>query len=313
MRNVLVTCKQMQDFLSHEAPLDFTFDLPVVPGQAFSSEDMQRLSVGHEFLIAGDDELDSKFFRHSKTLRLVIRWGIGMDNVDLEAARSCGVTVLNTPGVFNEDVAQLALAYMLMLSRQVREVDVSVREGRWTKIQGNSVSDKVLGIMGFGGIGQKLADYCNAINMKVTFYDPFKESDSARYVKVHSLEELVAGADYLALTAPLTESSRLAVDRELIAHASRSLRIINVSRGGLVDEVAVSAALSDGRIGGFASDVFQNEPLSQESPLLAAPNTIFGSHNASNTVEGVRRASEECLRKLRTFIQSDSRITAPDE
>lgn len=313
MKRALVTCRQMQDYLTGLTLPDLTFESPTLHGQAFSSNEMERISKGHEYLIAGDDELDSEFFRHSETLRLVIRWGVGMDNVDLEAARSRGVTVWNTPGVFNDDVAQLALAYMLMLSRHIREVDQSVREGAWTKIQGNSVSKKVVAIMGFGGIGQKLADYCHALDMKVTFYDPFKESDSKHYVKASSLEELVSGSDYLVLTAPLTASTRLAVDADLIAHASQNLRIVNVSRGGLVDEAAVSAALAAGKLGGFASDVFITEPLTDASPLLHAPNTIFGSHNASNTAEGVLRASEESLRKLRAFIQSDSRMTAPEE
>lgn len=306
MNKVLVTCKQMQEYLSCNEVRGFEFVCPELLGQSFSSEQMVKLTKGYEFLIAGDDELDETFFQATKTLKLVIRWGVGIDSVDMTAALEAGVKVANTPGVFNSDVAELALCYMLMLSRRVLEVHQSVERGRWSKSQGESLSGKRLGIFGYGGIGQTLGLLGQAFDMEIHACDPLIASPALEFVNLHAnIGSLAGSSDFLALTAPLTSETRHAVNGEFFQRLPHSIYLVNVSRGAIIDEDCIPQAFREGSLLGFASDVFETEPLPKDSPLRQIEGIIFGSHNASNTREGVRRASEACLSSLMQFLNSN--------
>lgn len=302
MHRVLVTCKQMQDFLAKRQFENFEFVCPTLTGQSFSSIEMQKLSQGFELVVAGDDELDRSFFEAAHTLRLLIRWGVGTDSVDFGAASEVGIRVVNTPGVFNTDVAELALCYLFMLARRVVEIHVSVSQGSWPKYQGETLEGKRIGILGFGGIGQKLAQLAASTGMAVQACDPFADTASFESINFHdSLEALADNSDYLVLTAPLTPMTFHTINEGFFARLEHPVRLVNVARGALVDEKCIPDAFKSGKLIGFASDVFEAEPLPDYSPLRGVAGTVFGSHNASNTLEGVARASEACLALLEDF------------
>lgn len=235
----------------------------------------------------------------------VIRYGVGIDNVDLEAARRLGVHVCNVPDYGVEEVADHAAAMALSLSRKLGRYDTGVRAGEW-KIdamvdQVRSLSQSTVGLVGFGRIARAFAARMQAFGAKVVAYDPYvSAADGATMLP---LDDVIAQADILSLHVPLTPETRHMIGKAEIARMRKGAILINVSRGGLVDEVALAEALASGHLGGAGLDVFEKEPLPAGAPLRAAPNAIFSPHAAffsDASVERLQRlAAEEGLRALK--------------
>ncbi len=235
----------------------------------------------------------------------VIRYGVGVDNVDLEAARRLGVHVCNVPDYGVEEVADHAAAMALSLSRKLGRYDAGVRAGEW-KIdaivdQVRSLGQSTVGLVGFGRIARAFAARMQAFGAKVVAYDPYvSAADGATMLP---LDDVIAQADILSLHVPLTPETRHMIGKAEIARMRKGAILINVSRGGLVDEVALAEALASGHLGGAGLDVFENEPLPAGVLLRDAPNAIFSPHAAffsDASVERLQRlAAEEGLRALK--------------
>jgi D-3-phosphoglycerate dehydrogenase len=215
-----------------------------------------------------------------------------------------GIKLSHTPKAFGAEVADLALHYFTALARETFRIDRAVRVGEWLKPQGISLSGKVTALVGFGDIGQNIAKRAAAADMEVIAYDPAIDSESE--IEPHSLGRWPDGlsrCDFVVLACALTRDNHHMINAETLSLMKHGARLVNVSRGGLVDESALAAALESGQLHGAALEVFEHEPLPADSPLRKYENCIFGSHNASNTVEAVDRVSLQVIDKLAELLR----------
>lgn len=307
---ILVTCAQMQAELHvHRARMEaagYVVEAPPIPGQQFSSAELAALMPGVVGLIAGDDELDRSLLEASSDLNVLIRWGIGMDSVDHDAARELGIVVRNTPGVFGGEVADSALAYVLLLARGHHLVDAAVRSGGWPKREGTSLAGTRIGVVGLGDIGAGVVSRAVGFGMDVRGFDPYLDPTRvpAGMERVEMLDDLLAWARFVVLTCPLTPKTRHLINEKTLGQMRSDAYLVNVARGPVVDEKALVDALGAGRISGAGLDVFETEPLPADSPLRAFDNVILGAHNGSNTREGVARASAKAVEILLAELAS---------
>lgn len=238
-------------------------------------------------------------------LRAVGRAGIGVDNIDIAAATERGIVILNTPDANATTTAELAISHMFSLSRHLPDADRSVRAGEWTpaKFLGAEVSGKTVGIVGFGTIGRLFAERCRGLRMKLIGYDPFvtAETFAEHGVEVREIDDLLAEADYVSLHCPVTDDTRGLISAARLALMKKSARLINCARGGLIDEVALAKALSDGALGGAALDVFENEPP-VDSPLFGAPNIYFTPHLGASTHEAQTAVGVQIAHQIARFL-----------
>jgi D-3-phosphoglycerate dehydrogenase len=262
--------------------------------QQFTAADLLEYSPRLVGLIAGDDELNREFFDGAAKLKTVIRWGIGMDSVDQEAAQRHAVTVRNTPGVFGHEVADSAFGYILNLTRGYIAVDAAVRRGEWPKAEGTTLAGARLGIVGFGAIGREIAKRGQAFGMDVVAVDPFVNTAPAGVFLV-DLEKLLETSRFIVLACPLTSETFHLINADRLALVRPDAYLVNVARGPVVLESDLIDALKSGRLAGAALDVFEVEPLPIASELRRLPNVVLGAHNASNTREGVVRASNTAV------------------
>jgi D-3-phosphoglycerate dehydrogenase len=301
---VLVTCKQMQVELPvHEARLRAAgYDVlsPPLRGQFFEEDELKELLPGVVGMIAGDDPLTADVIGAAPDLKVIIRWGIGMDSVDHAAAAAAGVVVRNTPAVFGDEVADCAFGYVLLLARGHHAVDAAVRAGEWPKVEGISLAGQRLGVVGLGSIGRAIARRGNGFAMDVVAHDPYADPALSveSGVQLLDLDELLRTSRFVVLASPLTPETHHMIDKAALSLMQPDAFLVNVGRGPLVDEPALVEALAAGTIAGAGLDVFEVEPLPASSPLRTMPNVVLGAHNGSNTRQGVARASAEAVTRL---------------
>ena len=303
-RRVLITCPQLQrTFEEHRRRFEdrgIEVDLPPVV-QQLNEREMAAIIGRYDGAILGDDVLSARVLEQAVRLRVVSKWGIGMDNIDVVAATERGVLVTNTPGVFEGEVADVVIGYLVLLARRLHVIDRRVRDGEWSKIEGASLAGRRLGVVGLGSIGRAVARRAVAMDMQVLGHDVESQAlDRARALGVEPLplDELVATVDVVSLNCPLTPDNRHMLDATRLGSMRDGAWVINTARGPLIDEHAFIAALRSGRVGAAALDVFEVEPLPADSPLRQMDNVILGAHNASNTAEAVRRVSEMAIANL---------------
>ena len=301
---ILISCLQLQESLGdHRAGLDARGARLLVPPvvQQLTEAELLELVPEVDGIVAGDDELTRAVLERAPRLRVISKWGIGVDAIDLEAARELGIRVTNTPGMFGEEVADVALGYLLMLARHLHRIDRDVRAGTWSKPPGSSLAGRTLGVVGLGDIGHAVARRGLAIGMHVlgVELDPARAGAAAELgVEITDLASLLRDADAVSLNCPLTPQTRHMIDASALASMRRGAWIINTARGPLIDEAALVTALGSGQVGAAALDVFEVEPLPADSPLRGFDQVILGSHNASHTVEAGHRTSERAIDNL---------------
>ena len=285
----------------------FRVTLPQVSGQQLSEREMRDVVPGVDGLIVGDDEITRPVLEKADRLRVISKWGIGIDNIDLATAGELGILVTNTPGVFDDEVADVVIGYAVLLARQLHAVDDAVRRGEWAKPTGLSLAGRTMGVVGLGHIGRAVARRARAMRMRVIGTDvtPGQAAEaSAEGVEIVDIATVLRKSDIVSLNCPLTEENWHMVDAAALAAMQPGAFLINTARGPLVDEIALVEALSGGHLGGAALDVYESEPLPAESPLRALDNVILGSHNGSNTVEAVRRTSTLAIDNLLAGLRS---------
>ena len=274
--------------------------------QTLTEDELIDQLQGHDGWIIGDDPATARVVAAAKDngLKAAAKWGIGIDNVDMTAFKEADIPIVNTPNMFGDEVADLAMCYLTGLARYALKVDRGVRAGQWPKPIGSSLRSKTVGVVGMGDIGSQFAIRANASGMRVIAWDPYV---SSRPHNVELMEEEPVGletCDFLVLTCALTSQTHHLIGEKILDHIKPGLRVINVSRGPLIDEPVLINAMIEGLVSGAALDVFEVEPLGHNSRLLAFENCILGSHNASNTVDAVRRTSLEALLKLHGFLEA---------
>ena len=250
-------------------------------------------------------KVTSKILDRAKKLKVVGRAGIGVDNVDIPTATARGIIVMNTPFGNSITTAEHAITLMLSLARQIPQADASTQAGKWEKNRfiGVEITGKTLGIIGCGNIGAIVADRALGLRMKVMAFDPFLSPERAADLGVEKvdLEELLKRADFITLHAPLTEKTKNILDAKALAKARKGVRIINCARGGLVDEVALRAALDSGHVAGAAFDVFTTEPAT-ENPLFGSPNVICTPHLGASTNEAQENVALQVAEQMSDYL-----------
>ena len=268
--------------------------------QTLSVEELIDLVPQYDGWIIGDDPATAEVFAagRSDRLRAAVKWGVGTDNVDFAGAKAVGFDVANTPGMFSEEVSDVAVGYLLGLARDLFLIDRGVRAGEWPKPSGSSLMGKTVAVAGFGNIGRATARKLLTFGLQVIAYDPFFRPDPALAVESAVWPERLEEADFVVLTCALTDSSRHMVNAQTLALMKPGVRIVNVGRGPLINEPDLLAALESGHVASAALDVFEEEPLPEASPLRRLDRCIFGSHNSSNTKEAVKRTSLKAIELL---------------
>ena len=267
---------------------------------------LEEIPPYRAIVVRGATKLTASAIQSANNLRLIVRAGVGLDNIDLASAESKKITVRNMPGATSTSVAEMTLGLMLALARHIPEADRSMHQGRWEKrlFSGTELLGKTLGLVGLGRIGSEVARRAHAFGMSVWAHDPFitPETAQASNAQLIPLDQLLAQSDYLSVHAPLTEETRNIVDANAISKMKPGARLINCSRGGIVDEKAVACALKNGHLAGAAFDVFATEPLG-DSPLKGLSNCILSPHLGAQTAEGQQRASQVAADIVIEFFQ----------
>lgn len=311
--NVLITCPQLQQTINLYRALfaehGIEIELPHVV-QKLSESQLLEIIDRFDGVIAGDDEFTARVLEKGKRLRVITKWGVGVDAIDIEAAKRLGIRVYNTPNVFSDEVADGVMGYIILLARQLHKLNQSVRSGGWMKIQGVSLRGKTLGVIGVGSIGRAVVRRAVAAGMSVVGYDI--ASIPASFIRETGLRpaeflEMLQTADFISLNCSLTSSNWHMLGPREFDLMKTGVYIVNTSRGALIDESSLIKALREGKVAGAALDVFEDEPLSPNSPLRQFENCIFGTHNSSNTHEAVMRVNELAIHNLLEGLESVTR------
>lgn len=309
---VLVACGHLQRNIDHYRDFlrehDIEVEIPVVD-QQLNEEELLEIIAGFDGVVAGDDHFTERVLQKGRRLRIVAKWGVGVDRIDREAAKRLGIQVTNTPGAFGDEVADVAMGYVISLARHLHRIDREVRRGEWYQPPGRTLRGQTLGIVGLGSIGQALARRAGAFGMELVGCDPRPPNDS--FVKetrmsLHALDVMLERTDFLVLCCDSNPDNHHLVNAERLGRMKRGSFLVNVSRGALVNEEALIEALSTGQLGGAGLDVFENEPLSADNRLRTFENCILGSHNGSNTVQAVDRINELVLRQLVEGLEKEA-------
>ena len=304
---VLVTCPPMLGMIEEFRPLFEARGVELTPAkmvQILSEDQLCELLPQFDGWIIGDDPATRRVFTTARAGRLkaAVKWGIGVDNVDFAACKDLGIPITNCPNMFGAEVADVGMSYIGALARETFIIDRGVRTGQWPKPRGISLAGRTLGLVGLGDIGRNLARRALAADLKVVAYDPFYSGPLQDGIERATWPERIDEADFLAFTCALTPGNRHMLNADTLAMAKPGVRIVNVARGPLIDEAALCAALQAGHVHSAALDVFEVEPLPAESPLRGLPQTIFGSHNGSNSADAVRRCSHFAIDKLLGYL-----------
>lgn len=309
---VLVTCppmlKQKEQFLPLLEQYGIEVGTPDVV-QTLSVEELIELVPQYDGWIIGDDPATAEVIEAGKAgnLKAAVKWGIGVDNVDFAACKRLGIPVINTPNMFGREVADIAMGYVIGLARETFTIDREVRKGNWLKVSGISLAGKKVGLVGYGDIGRNTAKRLLAADMSVTVFDPFYDQSQNPYPEVSfaNWPDAIESFDFLIFTCALSDSNFHMFSANEIRRCKDSVRVVNVARGPLIDEAALVAALSSGKVYSAALDVFETEPLQQGSELAAMERCVFGSHNSSNTVDAVEATNIRAIKELLGFLGVD--------
>ena len=254
------------------------------------ADELENIIAGYDGLaVRSATKVTARLLGLATRLKVIGRAGVGVDNVDLDAATRRGVVVMNTPGGSAVTVAELALALMLSLSRHVPAATASVKAGKWEKkrFQGHEMAGKVLGVVGIGMIGSVLVERAVAMKMRAIAYDPFISAEAAAKLgaELVDLDTLWGRADVISLHVPLTDQTRNLVNASTLAKMKKGALLLNCARGGIVDEKALAEALASGHLAGAALDVFDKEPPAADHPLFALDNFVCTPHLGASTEE----------------------------
>jgi D-3-phosphoglycerate dehydrogenase len=274
-------------------------------GKPLSSTQLAEMIPGVDGYIAGLDTIDRDALAAADRLRVIARYGVGVDAVDLEAAEEKSIVVTNTPRANSSSVAELTVGLMISLLRNIPTAAHATNSGEWPRMRGLSLEGKVVGLVGYGAIGKHVAQRLSGFGCRVVAFDPvaFEEQAAVLGVELLPLAEVIRTADLLSLHCPVTEQTRAMVDAAFLEKMKPDSYLINTARGELVDEEALTTALQSGKLRGAALDVFSKQPPEAHNPLLGLPQVLATPHMGAHT-DGATNAMgwgalNDCLAVLR--------------
>jgi len=302
---VLVCDQISDDGLNLLKENKFTVDVKI----GLQPDELKNVIKDYEVVIVRSaTKLTKDIIDSAEKLKLIVRGGVGLDNIDAEAAKSKNITVLNTPEASTITVAEHTMALLLALTKNIAIADKSVKEGKWEKkkFKGIELYNKTLGLIGVGRIGSTVAKIAkNGFQMKVLGYDPYVKKDILKkngIEPVNSIDELLEKSDIVSLHLPLTPETKNLINRERINKMKDGAIIVNCARGGIIDETALAEALKSGKLWGAALDVFENEPP-KNSPLLNLENVVLTPHIGAATKEAQKRVGIESAKTIINFFK----------
>jgi phosphoglycerate dehydrogenase-like enzyme len=274
-------------------------------GRSLTSAEVQSLIPGCDGYIAGLDIVDRVALDAADRLKVISRYGVGVDSVDLEAAREKGIVVTNTPGANSTSVAELTVGLMLCLARMIPLATQEAKAGKQPRMEGVALEGKVVGLLGLGAVGKRVARRLQGFECIVLACDPAIDPPVAREAgaQLCSQEEVIARSDFMSLHVPLLPETRGMVDASFLAAMKPGSFLVNTARGELIDELALLAALQSGHLRGVALDVFAEEPAPLENPLLALPQVIATPHIGAHTDGAINAMGWGALRDCLAVLQ----------
>lgn len=269
-----------------------------------TEDQLLELIAPFDALIFGLEPLTERVFEKAKNLKVVSKHGVGVDNVDIEAATRRGIVVANAPGSNENAVAELAIGFLFMLARHVVQLHGDLQKKQWGKMVGIELEGKILGVIGTGRIGKRVAKKAMALGMRVLGYDIAPDQKLLGYSQFQyvGLEQLLRESDFVTLHLPLNEETRELIDHKKLALMKKTAFLVNTARGGIVDGRALYEALKEGRIAGAALDAFPQEPPFDD-PILELPNVITTPHIGADTKEAVKNMDEVSAKNVILVLQ----------
>ncbi|HEU4318713.1 MAG TPA: hydroxyacid dehydrogenase [Acidimicrobiia bacterium] len=271
-----------------------------------TSEFAEALPIADALVVRSATTVTAEMLGAASNLKAVGRAGVGVDNVDISAASDRGIAVFNAPGGNTIAAAELTMALLIAVARKIPAAEASVRSGQWERaaFKGVELRGKTLGLIGAGRIGGEVAIRCQSFGMSVIVYDPYLTEQRAEELNIElvRLEDVLDQADFISIHVPLTDETRDIVGREALERMKTTAFVVNASRGGVVDEPALAAALHAGEIAGAALDVYDTEPLPIDSPLRDAPNLVLTPHLGASTAEAQVGVATEVAEKIKTLL-----------
>jgi D-3-phosphoglycerate dehydrogenase len=305
MPNILFSAPYMLPFVERFRPVFARYNIElIVPEVHERLEEEEILKYAGEFdgAICGDDRYSARVLEAcSPRLKVISKWGTGVDSIDSKACAQLGITLGRTPNAFTMPVADSVMSYMLAFSRRQPWMDKAIKRGEWEKIPGKALHEQTLGIIGIGAIGKALTRRARAFGMKV-FGTDIIEIDhvfiAETGIQMTSLENLMSNSDYISVNCDLNPSSHHLINAATLAQTRAGAVIINTARGPIVKEADLVNALQSGRIGGAALDVFEVEPLPVDSPLMTMDNVMLAPHNANSSPAAWERVHWNTIKNL---------------
>jgi D-3-phosphoglycerate dehydrogenase len=282
------------------------FEVVVLDKRLPEAELIPLVSDVQAMVVRSETKITRKVMEAAPKLRVVGRAGVGVDNVDVEAATQRGVVVMNTPGGNTTSTAELAFSMLMALARKIPQAHASMKAGEWNRkaFSGTELFNKTLGILGMGRIGTEVAKRALAFGMKVLAYDPYIALSRAKALQVDlaELDEILAQADFITVHMPMSDETRGIINAAAFAKMKDGVRVINCARGGIINEADLLAALQSGKVAGAALDVYETEPLPKDSPLRALPQLIMTPHLGASTEEAQENVGIEIAEAIAAFL-----------
>ena len=301
---VLVSAPYILPVLNEYRPLleEHSVEAITAPVRERLNEDELLPLVGDiDGVICGDDRFTSAVLRAAPKLKVISKWGTGIDSIDSETASKLGIAVYNTPGAFTDPVADTVMGYVLAFARKLPWLDQDIRAGRWAKRDGIALHECILGVIGVGAVGKAVVHRAKAFGMGLIGCDIVPVSRSFiknTGIEMTSLDDLLSRADFVSLNCTLNPTSHHLIGARELGLMKSSAHLINTCRGPVVDEPALVEALRSGRIAGAGLDVFEEEPLSPNNPLRTLSNCLLAPHNANSSPVAWQRVHENTIGNL---------------
>ena len=292
-----------------QGPMDFLkehgCEVELIPqGKKLSEDELVECAAGVDAMIVGVEKITDRVITGGKNLKVVAKHGAGVDNIDMAAATQRGIVVTSAPGANSEAVADLTIGFFLALARQIPAADRAVKAGQWPRVVGTQFNNKTLGIIGVGQIGKKVAQRASGFDMNILVYDVVLDEAFAEMFNVQylALEEVLAKADFISIHVPLTPATRNLIGPKEFKLMKKDAILVNIARGGVVDEEALFDALKEKKIQGAALDVFAQEPA-KGNQLLTLENMIATPHMGGYTFEALHETGMICVRNIMDALE----------
>lgn len=269
--------------------------------QAISEKKLLKIIEPYDGIICGDDQITKKVLDKAKNLKVISKWGTGIDSIDKKYAQQKGIKVCNVPAAFTYEVAIYALTIALSLLRNILNYYNSITSGKWEKFTGQSIKGKSLGVVGFGKIGKEIAFYSKSLGFKILINDVNLErkklARSIGYISTN-IKKIYSESDVIIFSTDLNKTSYHLFNKKILKYLKKKPIIINIARGSIISETALVEAMKKNKISAFGLDVFEKEPINKKSKLLEFKNCFLSSHNAFNTEQSIARCNDKVFHNL---------------